>query len=200
MNSGTARELIVVEYVSIDGVAQAPGYAAEDADHGFASGGWSVPFLADHGAYMAEALSVMGALLLGRRTYEIWVPYWPTVDDPADDVARMLNSVPKYVASTTMTEGAWSATTVVRDVPSEVAELKRQPGKPIVVMGSTTLVHALTEHGLVDEYRLIVHPVVLGNGKRVFAGGGPRRDLVLANAAISGSGLATLTYRTARAA
>ena len=116
MNS--VRRLIVIEYVTVDGVVQAPGHDREDPDGEFTQGGWSVPFLPDHGRYMREALNTMGALLLGRRTYEIWAPYRPTVTDRDDEVARMLNAVPKYVASTTLASGDWGRTTVVADVPA----------------------------------------------------------------------------------
>jgi dihydrofolate reductase len=188
--------LIVVEYLSVDGVIQAPGHAQEDPAEGFEHGGWTGPFMAEHGRYMTEALSVMGALLLGRRTYEIWAGYWPTVTDPNDDIARMLNAVPKYVASSTLTSGPWLQTTVIADVAAQVGALKQQPGKAIVVMGSSELTQSLMQENLVDEYRLMIHPVVLGTGKRLF-GHGPIRELRLVEATATTSGLATLTYRSA---
>src|SRR5215468_8429441 len=96
------RKLVAIEYMSLDGVTQAPGHAGEDVDGDFAHGGWTVPFMDDHRRYMREALGTMGALLLGRITYEIWAGYWPNVTDPSDDIARILNAVPKYVATRTM--------------------------------------------------------------------------------------------------
>jgi len=99
------RSLTMIEYVSLDGIVQAPGHADEDRDGDFPYGGWTGPFMDGHGRYMREALTTMGALLLGRRTYEIWASYRPNVTDPADDIARMLNAVPKFVASTTT--AAW---------------------------------------------------------------------------------------------
>lgn len=196
------RDLIVIEYLSVDGVAQAPGHSGEDPDDGFTAGGWTQPFHADHSAYMQEALNVMGALLLGRLTFEIWAPYWPTVTDPADENARMLNSVPKHVASTTLPDSAtssWPGTSLIRDVATEVGALKEAPGKAIVVMGSTRLVQSLTALDLVDEYRLMVHPVMLGVGKRVFDPAGPTQPLTLTNTSTTRSGLAILTYRRNRA-
>jgi dihydrofolate reductase len=190
------RRLTLIEYVSLDGVVQAPGHAREDLDGGFAHGGWTGPFMNDHGRYMQEALSTMGALLLGRVTYEIWAGYWPTVTDPADEIARMLNAVPKYVASTTLRHGSWPQTTVIADVGGEVGSLKQQPGKDIVVMGSSELSQALMAHDLVDEYRLMLHPVVLGAGKRLFRDGARMSRLQLVDATTT-SGLATLTYRPA---
>jgi dihydrofolate reductase len=107
------RRLILIEYTSVDGVIQAPGHSEEDREGDFAQGGWTGPFMDDHGPYMREALNTMGALLLGRLTYDTWAGYWPTVTDPADEIARMLNTVPKYVASSTLQSGSWPDTTVV---------------------------------------------------------------------------------------
>jgi dihydrofolate reductase len=190
------RRLIVIEYVSLDGVTQAPGHAAEDTEGGFAYGGWTGPFMGAHGRYMREALNTMGALLLGRLTYDIWAQYWPTVTDPTDEITRLLNAVPKYVASTTMRAGSWAETTTIGDVPVEVAELKRQAGKDIVVMGSSDLVQSLIEHQLVDEYRLMIHPVVLGSGKRLFREGAPMSAFRLIDATTTSSGLVTAAYAT----
>jgi dihydrofolate reductase len=192
------RRLIVIEYVSLDGVTQAPGHTAEDRDGDFAHGGWTGPFMDDHGRYMREALNTMGALLLGRLTYEIWAGYWPTVTDPTDEIARMLNTVPKYVASTTLTDGSWPQTTVIDDVAGQVGELKQQPGKDIVVMGSSELAQSLIGHDLVDEYRLMIHPVVLGSGKRLFREGNSTSTLRLIEATTTTSGLAILTYQPTR--
>ena len=192
------RRLTAIEYVSLDGVIQAPGHAQEDPAGDFAHGGWTGPFMDDHGRYMREALNTMGALLLGRLTYEIWAGYWPTVTDPADEIARMLNAVPKYVASTTLTSGSWPETTVIADVAGQVRELKQQPGKDVLVMGSAGLARSLIEDDLVDEYRLMLHPVVLGGGKRLFDDGAPMRNLRLIEAAVTTSGLATLTYQPTR--
>jgi dihydrofolate reductase len=188
------RRVILIEYMSLDGVIQAPGHAEEDRAGGFAHGGWSAPFMRDHGRYMREALNTMGALLLGRLTYEIWAEHWPKVTDPADEIAAMLNSVPKYLASTTLREGPWPETTVIDDVATQVGDLKQQSGKDIVVIGSSGLAHSLIRDDLVDEYRLMIHPIVLGSGKRLFHDGAPRRALRLIEAATTSSGLATLVY------
>jgi len=194
------RRLVAIEYVSVDGVTQAPGHPGEDPDGGFAHGGWTGGFMKDHRRYMREALSAMSALLLGRITYEIWAQHWPTVTDPSDEIARMLNTVPKYLASTTLREGSWSETTVIDDVPGQVCELKQQPGKDIFIIGSAGLAQSLIGNGLIDEYRLMIHPVVLGTGKRLFREGGPARALRLVDAVTTTSGLVTLTYEPAAAA
>jgi len=191
--------LVVVEYVSLDGVIQAPGHAGEDQDGGFAHGGWTGGFMADHGRRNSQLFPTAGAFLLGRRTYEIFAAYWPTVTDERDQIARALNSRPKYVVSSTLREAAWPGTTVLGgDVARQVAELKKEPGGPVLVLGSSRLVPALLAHGLVDEYQLWLHPVVLGGGKRMFGDShGNRVDLLLVDSTTTGSGLVILTYQPA---
>jgi dihydrofolate reductase len=122
------RKLIVIEYVSLDGVIQAPGHPDEDPEGGFAYGGWTGRLMADHRRYNSDLFPTAGGFLLGRLTYEIFAAYWPTVSDENDDIAHALNTLPKYVASRTLENPQWARTTVVRDVPGEVAELKRRPG------------------------------------------------------------------------
>jgi dihydrofolate reductase len=199
--ASSVRSLAVVEYVSLDGVIQAPGHAGEDRDGGFAHGGWSsstAEFMADHRRCNSQLFPTASAFLLGRRTYEIFAEYWPTVTDQRDQIAQALNSRPKYVASTTLREAAWPGTRVLTgDVAGEVAKLKRESGGPILVLGSATLVQALLAHDLVDEYRLWLHPVVLGGGKRLFGDGGDRVDLRLVESTTTGTGLVILTYQRA---
>jgi dihydrofolate reductase len=191
----SARSLVVAEYVSLDGVIQAPGHAGEDRDSGFAHGGWTGGFMAEHRRHNSQLFPAAGAFLLGRRTYEIFAAYWPTVTDESDRIADALNSRPKYVVSATLGEAAWPGTTVLTsDVPGQVAKLKQEPGGPVVVLGSSTLVPTLAAHDLVDEYQLWLHPVVLGSGKRLFSGGGERADLRLVDSTTTGSGLVILTY------
>lgn len=158
------RKLIVIEYVSLDGVIQAPGHVDEDPEGGFAYGGWSGHLMAEHRRYNSELFQTAGAFLLGRLTYETSATYWPTVSDESDEVAHALNRLPKYVASRTLENPRWAGTTVVRDVPGGVAELKCRPGKPIF-LGSARLAQTLSEHRLIDEYQLWLHPVVIGEGK-----------------------------------
>ena len=189
------RRVVVVEYVSVDGVIQAPGHAGEDPEGGFEHGGWTGPFMAEHRKYLSEEFQAAGAFLLGRLTYEIFAEYWPTVTDEEDDIARALNSLPKYVASTTLNEAEWDGTTLIKsDVAEEVARLKEQPGKDILVVGSCGLAQTLMHHDLVDEYRLWLHPVVLGSGKRLFREGGPTTTLRLVDTKTTSSGLVILTY------
>jgi dihydrofolate reductase len=199
MNSMTAGEkmsrIAVIEYISLDGVIQGPGHAGEDTDGGFQRGGWTGPFMAEHGRYLSPLFQAAGGFLLGRRTYDIWARYWPTVTNESDQIARALNTRPKYVASATLEDPAWDGTTVLRDVPREVAKLREQPGDPILLMGSAAVAQSLMAHGLVDEYQLLVHPVVLGCGKKLFRDGGPALSLRLAGSTTTAGGLIVLTYQ-----
>jgi dihydrofolate reductase len=165
--------LVLITFISQDGVVQAPGGPNEDRDGGFEHGGWSVPFWGDDiGAAIDEWFGNVEAFLLGRRTYEIFSSAWPQVTDPDDPVASNLNSLPKYVASRTLDVVSWNGAQLLRgDVVQAVEELKRQPGGELQIHGSGSLAQTLIAHGLVDEYRLITHPVVLGKGKRLFGDG-----------------------------
>ena len=173
------RKLIMTEYVSLDGVVQAPGHPGEDGEGGFEKGGWTGPFMDDHREHIVEEFRAAGALLMGRVTYEIFASVWPEVPEE-DEIARALNGLPKYVASTTLGEAEWRGTTVLKgDVAEEVAELKGQEGGEVLVLGSSGLAQTLIRHDLIDEYRLWLHPVVLGSRrargrKAVVPGGWPR--------------------------
>src|SRR6058998_610353 len=163
------RKLRVIEFLSLDGVMQAPGDPKEDTEGGFRHGGWQPPYFDDVlGEITVEGLAETDAYLFGRKTFEKMAAYWPTA--PADDpYAKSLNSTPKYVASRTLRDVEWQPTTAIKgNVADEVAKLKEQPGQNIAVLGSGELVQALIEHDLVDEYFLIVFPLVLGSGKRLF--------------------------------
>jgi dihydrofolate reductase len=193
------RRLAVVEYVSLDGVVQAPGHAGEDPEGGFAHGGWTGPYMADHRRYNSLLFPTAGAFLFGRRTYEIFAEYWPTVTDESDRIAGALNSRPKYVASTRLRDPTWAGTTILTgDVGEEVGKLKEQPGDPILVVGSANLAQTLLAHDLVDEYQLWLHPVVLGGGKRLFDSRDRDHGLLelrLVDSTTTGGGLVILTYR-----
>ena len=167
------RKLIVSEFVSLDGVMQAPGGAEEDTDGGFAHGGWTMPYWHDDmGAAIFEDINKADTFLLGRKT---WQGHGAAFEPaPADDpFAGLLNSMKKYVVSTTLkSAGAWRNSTIISEnVIDEVRKLKEQSGKAIYVDGSSVLVHALTQADLVDEYHFLVFPIVLGSGKKVFPDG-----------------------------
>jgi len=194
------RKLVVGTFLTVDGVMQAPGGPDEDREGGFEHGGWSVNYWDDvMGQIIVEATLQADALLLGRKTYEIFAAHWPRVsgDDP---IAAKLNSVPKYVASRTLDEVTWNNSRLISgDVAEEVAGLKEQPGGEIQVTGSGDLIQTLIEHDLVDEYRLWVFPVVLGEGKRLFARGTVPAGLKLVDTKTSSTGVAIHTYERAGA-
>jgi len=194
------RKLVVGTFLTVDGVMQAPGGPDEDREGGFVHGGWSVNYWDDvMGQLITELTLKAGALLLGRKTYEIFAAHWPRVGDD-DPVAAKLNSVPKYVASRTLDEVTWNNSTLIKgDVAQTVAALKEQSGAEIQVTGSGELIQTLMEHDLVDEYRLWVFPVVLGEGKRLFARGAVPAALKLVDTKISSTGVAVHMYERAGA-
>ena len=172
------RKVIVSEFLSLDGVMQAPGGPDEDRECGFEHGGWQMQYSDEvYADTVSEGISTSDALLLGRKTYEIFAAYWPTAKDEEDladiadfaDFADLMNSIDKYVASRTLDGVEWQNSTLLEgDVAEAVAELKEQSGQDIRVIGSGELVQTLMKHDLVDEYQLMIHPLVLGGGKRLF--------------------------------
>jgi dihydrofolate reductase len=192
------RKLSVGTFVTVDGVMQAPGAPDEDREGGFEHGGWSVNYWDDAmGQRIEESTLRADALLLGRKTYEIFAAHWPHVTDD-DPVAAKLNSVPKYVASRTLGDVTWNNSTLIQgDVAQAVAKLKEEPGGEIQVTGSGELIQSLMEHDLVDEYQLWIFPVVVGEGKRLFARGGFPGALKLVDTQISSTGVAIHTYERA---
>lgn len=189
------RKLTVSEFVSLDGVMQAPGGADEDTEGGFRHGGWQMGYFDDvAGERIGASMAQTGAFLLGRRTYEIFASYWPTQPDD-NPFAKILNGLPKYVASTTLGEPlAWQNSTLLQgDVAKAVAELKEGEGGNIVVLGSGGLVQTLYENDLVDEYALMIHPIVLGSGKKLFREV-PRKPLKLADSVTTSTGVVMATY------
>ncbi len=185
--------VIVSEFVSLDGVFEDPG-GAESYQHG----GWTFTFDqgADGAAFKLEELQEADALLLGRVTYEGFAAAWPTITDDAG-FAEKMNSMPKYVVSTTLEEATWTNSTIVSgDVPAELATLREQDHN-LLVAGSGTLVATLMEHDLVDEYRLMVFPIVLGSGKRLFTAGRKQTLSLAETKPVGSSGVVVLTYRRA---
>jgi dihydrofolate reductase len=192
-------KIIVSEFLTLDGVMQAPGSPDEDRSGGFDQGGWQLNYFDDTlGKAIMDVLAVTGGLLLGRRTYEIFAAHWP--NQPAEDpLAGTFNDMPKYVASTTLKEPLrWQNSTLIKgDVADGVAKLKKEAGKDIQVIGSGTLVETLAGHDLVDEYRLMIHPIVMGKGKRLFRGEGSPKKLRLIDSKTTSTGVLILTYTPA---
>ena len=188
------RKLVVHEFMSLDGVVQAPGGPDEDRDGGFAHGGWTIPYWHDDiGAFFFQIMQTVDAFLLGRRTYEIHAQAFEPM--PAGDpFGDLMNTPKKYVVSRTLTAPIWRDTTIIRDnVVEAVRSLKAEPGKDIVTDGSSQLVQTLLEHDLVDELHLTLYPVTLGGGKRILPAG-VRRDLRLTSATPYPSGVVGLHY------
>jgi dihydrofolate reductase len=192
------RKIVAVENLSLDGVMQAPGRADEDLRGGFAHGGWSLPYNdAAKGRIMAGGMAQAGPLLFGRTTYEDFFRVWPNRTD--NPFTAVLDNSKKYVASTTLTEPlAWKNSTLLTgDVPDAVARLKEQPGKDIVVLGSGVLVRSLMRRNLIDEFVLLIHPLVLGSGRRLFADEGALAALRLVDSQSTTTGVMIATYRHA---
>jgi dihydrofolate reductase len=190
--------LVVSTFVTLDGVMQAPGGPGEDKSGGFQHGGWLVPlFDEETGTFMNEVFERVGSFLLGRKTYDIFSGHWPHVTDEDDPIASRLNSLPKYVASRSLEKAEWQNSTVIRDVPTEVAALKEQPGGELQVHGSGDLIQTLIEHELVDAYHVLTFPVVLGTGKRLFPEGVTPGALRLTESRTTGSGVVISSYERA---
>jgi dihydrofolate reductase len=191
--------IVVSEFVTLDGVMQAPGDPNEDRSGGFEHGGWQLAYFDDvFGNALTEAFAATGGLLLGRRTYEIFAAHWPK--QPADDpLAGTMNGFRKYVVSTALSEPlGWENSTLIKgDVPAEIAKLKEESGKEIQVIGSGELVQTLIQHDLVDSYRLMVHPLVLGTGKRLFRDSTPLTRFRLVDSKSTTTGVLILTYEPA---
>jgi dihydrofolate reductase len=189
------RELIVAEFMTLDGVIQAPGGKDEDTEGGFTHGGWTIPYWHDDiGAHFFQAMSGADTLLFGRKTWEIHGGAFETMD--GDPFADALNQRRKYVVSTTLkSASAWRNSTLIRDnVVDAIRQLKQQPGKNILVDGSSKLVPVLAANGQVDEYLLHVYPIVLGGGKRIFPQG-KRLNLKLVEASPLPTGVVFVRYR-----
>ncbi|WP_075889681.1 dihydrofolate reductase family protein [Actinomyces provencensis] len=168
--------VIVHEFMSLDGVVQGPGAPDEDTDDGFAQGGWILPFVqhSGWGDVIDRWFERADRILLGRRTHDIMRPFWTDRDQGSNVAAAALRAAPKYVISTTTSSSTWENTRVIAEKPCEVvSQLRDMPGGELQVHGSWQVVSALQRADLVDEYRLIVFPIVLGNGKRVFPQGCP---------------------------
>lgn len=195
------RKLIASEWMTLNGVVQSPSSPDEDSSGGFGHGGWHVPFIdAMFMEWVATTVASAGAYLFGRRTYDIFAAHWPTA--PGLPVLSVpLNTRPKYVASTTLAEPlAWENSTLLRgDVAQAVRALKQQEGGDLLVIGSTELLQTLLRHGLVDELRLIIDPVVVGGGKRLFHDDGALRQLRLADSRVTSTGAIIATYAPAQA-
>jgi dihydrofolate reductase len=181
------RKVIASLFLSLDGVMERPET-------------WHFPYFNDEmGAAIGQAMSSSDAFLLGRRTYEEWAAFWPTQSPDENPMAAAINAMPKFVASTTLDDVTWQNSTLLgHDVAEEVEKLKRQPGKDISISGSATLVRSLLRDGVLDELRLMIHPVVVGSGRRLFEDGANQSPLELVGSETFSTGVLSLAYRPAR--
>ncbi|MFZ2489035.1 MAG: dihydrofolate reductase family protein [Anaerolineae bacterium] len=192
------RNLIVLEHISLDGVIQAPGGPDEDTSGGFTQGGWIAPYSdAVLGTALRQQMNLPFDLLLGRKTFDIWAPYWPH----HADVWPGVNAATKYVASNTLTAGTWQPSVFLSgDVAAKVTAIKQQPGPDLHVWGSGNLIQTLIRHDLVDAFWLMIYPVTLGGGKRLFAEGTMPAAFKVTESIVTPKGIIVVTYQRARAA
>ena len=194
--------LVISDFISLDGIAQAPGGPQEDEDGGFRHGGWSMPYFdpATMGAAVGEAMATTEALLFGRRTWSVMAGAWP--ERAGDPFADRMNAIPKYVASRTLSQAdlTWDNSTLLPadDLTGAVRRLKEREGGDIQVMGSLSLARYLISNDLVDEYRLMVEPILLGGGKSLFPDDGVARPLELVSATTAATGVQICVYRPRR--
>jgi dihydrofolate reductase len=181
------RNLKASFFMSLDGVVEAPET-------------WHFPYFNDEmGAVVGEAIAASDAFLLGRRTYEEWAAFWPVQDPAENPMSHAMNSMPKFVVSRSLEDPAWEHSTVLRgEAADEVSRLKQEPGRDIAIAGSATLVRSLLKGGLIDELRLMVHPIVVGRGARLFEGSIEETRLELVDSHAFRTGVLNLTYRLAR--
>lgn len=191
------RKVIVLEHISLDGVIQSPGGPNEDTSGGFAYGGWIAPYSDERlGTLLRRQMNLPFDLLLGRKTFEIWEPYWPQHADEWPGV----NTATKYVASNTRTSSKWQPSVFLDgDIAGKVAELKQQQGPDLHVWGSSNLIQTLIKHDLVDAFWLMIYPVTLGSGKRLFAGGTIPAAFRVTESEVTPKGVMVVNYERAGA-
>jgi dihydrofolate reductase len=193
-------ELTITTFLTLDGVMQAPGGPTEDTSGNFTHGGWVFPYFdTDMGEIMTGIFGKVDAFLLGRGTYDIFAGYWPKVTDEKDGIANSLNALPKYVASRSAQTLTWHNSKPVRDVVPEVKALKARYEREVQVHGSAGLAQTLIENDLIDEFRLLVFPVTVGSGKRLFGSGTGPAAMSLVSTRTTSSGVVMQIYRRAGA-
>jgi dihydrofolate reductase len=190
------RKIIVATFTSLDGVMQAPGGPGEDPTGGFVLGGWTAPhFDAALGAAMGEIFGHPFDLLLGRKTYDIFAAHWPYVGDPNDPIAGLFNGVTKYVASRTQPKLSWrNSRWLGQDIVASLQTLKSEDGPDLLVQGSSEMLQTLWQHRLVNEFSVLIFPVVLGKGKRLFSDGAAPAGLKLVKSQAYPTGVVVANY------
>ncbi len=192
------RKVIVLEHISLDGVIQAPGGPDEDTSGGFAYGGWTAPYIDDEtlGTLLRKQMNKPFDLLLGRKTFEIWAPYWPK----HGDIWPGVNTATKYVASNTITSHEWQPSVFLNgDIADKITRIKQKEGLDLHVWGSSDLIQTLMKHDLVDTFWLVIYPVTLGGGKRLFADGTIPMAFRVSESQVTPNGVIVVNYERAGA-
>jgi dihydrofolate reductase len=191
------RKLVVLTFMTLDGVMQAPGGPEEDPSDGFRYGGWSFPYFDEFmGQVMATQMNHDFELLLGRKTYEIFASYWPNVDEEKNYIAAAFNKTKKYVISTSLKKAKWKNSILIhKNIPEEIRNLKEMDGPELQVHGSGNLIQTLLKHDLIDELWLKIFPVVVGSGKKLFSNGNLAGGFELIESKISPSGVIVGNYK-----
>jgi dihydrofolate reductase len=196
----TMANLTLTTFLTLDGVMQAPGGPGEDDSGDFRYGGWLVPYFdEDFGKFMTEVFDRADAFLLGRGTYQIFEGYWPKQTDPKDPIASRLNGLPKHVASRTLERVTWNGSSLTKDVANDVPAIKRKYARELQVHGSAGLAQELIRLDLVDRFNLLIFPVVLGHGKRLFGSGAVPAAHRLTSSRTTSTGVVIATYERAGA-
>jgi dihydrofolate reductase len=191
------RKIVVQAWMTLDAVVQAPGDPEEDITGGFQYGGWSLPYFEELSMkWVVENLNAAGGFLFGRRTYDAFASHWPNASPEEQPLAEPLNAKPKYVASTTLTEPLeWENSSLLKgEVADAVTNLKQEKGSYLLAIGSTRLVQTLMERDLVDEFRLMIDPLVVGGGKRLFRDDRALKTMALLDSQVTSSGAILATY------
>jgi dihydrofolate reductase len=191
------RKVIVSNWITLDGVYQSPSEPGEDPENGFVHGGWATPYFDDIAMqWIVESVSGAGGFLLGRRTYEIFAAHWPVAPEEERALAEPMNRLPKYVASATLSEPlTWQPSTLLQgDIAQAVRRLKQEDGRDLRVIGSAQLIQTLMQHELVDEFQVMIDPVIAGGGKRMFRDDGVLRKLRLVDSRTTTTGAIIATY------
>ena len=191
-----SRKLIVQQFLTLDGVMQAPGAKDEDTRGGFEHGGWQLSYYDNLLVeFMLKSYASADALLFGRRTYDTFAAYWPSAPDDGNPFIKDMNRLTKYVVSTRPLELKWKNSAKIEgDAVEEITKLKRQPGKDIILLGSGKLSQTLMQHNLVDKYTLFVAPLILGTGTRLFSGSDLKQELVFQDSKTTSTGVVIMTY------
>lgn len=190
------RKLIVISFLTLDGVMQAPGAKDEDQEGGFPYGGWQLPFFDDSSTGLQEVMKSADTLFLGRKTYDIFASYWPSEGKHIEWLGDYMNNITKYVASRTLKKAEWQNSHLLEgDIIQAISDIKGQSGKSIIVFGSGDFVQTLIAYNLVDEYFFTIHPLTLGTGKRLFKENKHPQNLVLLNSITTKKGVVALTYQ-----